>query len=63
MIAVGRKIICFVKSNCHFIFMLLVEGNIVGAVEYVSHMKKYRLSNVVIPINVGKIMLLFFVLS
>lgn len=30
---VGRRVICFVVENCHFIFMLLVEGNIVSAVE------------------------------
>ena len=33
---VGRRVICFVGENCHFIFMLFVEGNIVSAVEYVS---------------------------
>lgn len=33
---VGRKVIFFVRGNCHFIFMLFVEGNIVSAVEYVS---------------------------
>ena len=37
-IIVGRKIVCFAKSNCHFIFILFMEGNIVSAVEYVSHM-------------------------
>lgn len=37
-IIVGRRIICFVVENCHFIFMLFVEGNIVSAVEYVSRM-------------------------
>lgn len=30
---VGRRVICFVIGNCHFIFMLFVEGNIVSAVE------------------------------
>lgn len=35
-IIVGRKVICLVVENCHFIFMLFVEGNIVSAVEYVS---------------------------
>ena len=30
----GRKIICFMESNCHF--MLFMEGNMVSAVEYVS---------------------------
>lgn len=35
---VGRKVICFVVENCHFIFILFVEGNIVSAVEYVSRM-------------------------
>lgn len=30
---VGSKVICFVMGNCHFIFMLFVEGNIVSAVE------------------------------
>ena len=33
---VGRRVICFVVENCHFIFMLFVEGNIVNEVEYVS---------------------------
>ena len=33
---VGRRVICFVGENCHFIFMLFVEGNIVSVVEYVS---------------------------
>ena len=37
-VIVGRRIICFVVENCHFIFILFVEGNIVSAVEYVSHM-------------------------
>ena len=35
---VGRRVICFVVENCHFIFILFVEGNIVSAVEYVSRM-------------------------
>ena len=35
---VGKRIVCFVESNCHFIFMLFVEGNMVNAVEYVSRM-------------------------
>lgn len=35
---VGRRVMCFVEENCHFIFMLFVEGNIVKAVEYVSRM-------------------------
>ena len=34
----GKRVICFVVENCHFIFMLFVEGNIVSAVEYVSRM-------------------------
>ena len=34
---VGRRIICFVRSSHHFIFMLFVEGNLVSAVAYVSH--------------------------
>ena len=33
---VGRSVICFVGENCHVIFMLFVEGNIVHVVEYVS---------------------------
>ena len=37
-VIVGRRIIRFVVENCHFIFILFVEGNIVSAVEYVSHM-------------------------
>lgn len=32
----GRNIVFFVFSNCHFIFMLFVEGNMVSAVAYVS---------------------------
>lgn len=32
-IAVGRRMVCFVGSNCHFIFMLFMEGNSVSAVE------------------------------
>lgn len=35
-VIVGRRIIRFVVENCHFIFILFVEGNIVSAVEYVS---------------------------
>ena len=35
---VGRRVICFVVENCHFIFMLFVEGNIVSVVEYMSLM-------------------------
>lgn len=35
-VIVGRRVIRFVVGNCHFIFMLFVEGNIVSAVEYVS---------------------------
>ena len=31
---VGRKVIFFIRGNCHF--MLFVEGNIVSVVEYVS---------------------------
>lgn len=30
---VGSSFICFVCSNCHFIFMLLVDGNIVSEEE------------------------------
>ena len=37
-IMVGKRIICFVELNCHFIFMLFVEGNKISAVEYVSCM-------------------------
>ena len=33
---VGRRVIFFMRENCHFIFMLFVEGNIVSVVEYVS---------------------------
>lgn len=33
---VGRRVIRFVVENCHFIFMLFVEGNIVSAVVYAS---------------------------
>lgn len=35
---VGKRVICFVVENCHFIFILFIEGNIVSAVEYVSRM-------------------------
>ena len=35
---VGKRVICFVVENCHFIFMLFVEWNIVSAVEYVNRM-------------------------
>lgn len=34
----GRKVIFFVHSNRHFIFILLFEGNMVSAVVYVSRM-------------------------
>ena len=37
-VIVGRRLIHFVVENCHFIFILFVEGNIVSAVEYVSRM-------------------------
>lgn len=37
-IRVGKKVIFFVHSNRHFIFMLLFEGNMVSAVVYVSRM-------------------------
>ena len=37
-VIVGRRTVCFVVENCHFIFILFVEGNIVSAVEYVSRM-------------------------
>lgn len=30
----ARQGICFVLANCHLIFMLLVDGNIVRDVEY-----------------------------
>ena len=30
---VGRKVIFFIRGNCHFIFMLLVDGNIVSEEE------------------------------
>lgn len=33
MIIVGRSVLCFEVSNCHFIFMLFEEGNMVSAVE------------------------------
>ena len=32
-IAVGRRVARFVGLNCHFIFMLFMEGNSVSAVE------------------------------
>lgn len=32
-IAVGRRGVRFVELNCHFIFILFVEGNSVSAVE------------------------------
>lgn len=34
----GSKVTFFVFSNCHFIFMLFIEGNMVSAVAYVSRM-------------------------
>lgn len=34
----GRRMLFFVFSNCHFIFIVFVEGNIVSAVAYVSRM-------------------------
>lgn len=34
----GKRIVFFVHSNRHFIFMLLFEGNMVSAVVYVSRM-------------------------
>lgn len=37
-VIVGSRVICFILENCHFIFILFVEGNIVSAVEYVSRM-------------------------
>lgn len=36
MVRGDRRVIFFVVSNCHFIFMLFVEGNMVSAVAYVS---------------------------
>lgn len=38
MISGGSRVVFFVLSNCHFIFIMLVEGNIVSAVAYVSRM-------------------------
>ena len=35
---VGRRVVCFVRENCHFIFILFVEGKIVSVVEYASRM-------------------------
>lgn len=32
----GSRVIFFVYSNCHFIFMLFADGNMVSAVLYVS---------------------------
>lgn len=32
----AKQGICFVFPNCHLIFMLLVDGNIVRDVEYAS---------------------------
>lgn len=32
----GNRVAFFVYSNCHFIFMLFVDGNMVSAVLYVS---------------------------
>ena len=31
----ARRVVFFVVSNCHFIFILFVAGNIVSAVVYV----------------------------
>ena len=36
-IIVDKRVIYFVVENCHIIFILFVEGNVVSAVEYVSH--------------------------
>ena len=60
---VVKRVICFVELNCHFIFMLFGEGNKVSAVEYVSRMWKYRLSSAVTAMSLGRIMVLFFVIS
>lgn len=38
IISRGNRAVLFVFSNCHFIFMLFVEGNMVSAVAYVSRM-------------------------
>lgn len=38
MIRGDRRVVFFVYSNCHFIFMLFADGNIVSAVLYVSRM-------------------------
>lgn len=32
----AKQGVCFVLPNCHLTFMLLVDGNIVRAVEYAS---------------------------
>lgn len=32
----GSRVTFFMCSNCHFIFMLFVDGNMVSAVLYVS---------------------------
>ena len=34
----GSMVVFFVFSNCHFIFIMFVEGNMVSAVAYVSRM-------------------------
>lgn len=34
----GSRVVFFVCSNCHFIFMLFADGNMVSAVLYVSRM-------------------------
>ena len=36
-IIVDKRVIYFVVENCHIIFILFVGGNVVSAVEYVSH--------------------------
>ena len=51
-----RKFICFVCLNCHFIFKLFIEGNIVSNMEYVSRKQKYLLSSALMAVSVGRMM-------
>ena len=51
-IAVGRRLARFVGLNCHFIFMLFMEGNSVSAVEVEIQM---RLGKGHMPRNVGSL--------
>lgn len=59
----GKKVIFFVLSNCQFIFLPFVEGNMVSAVACLSCIQKYRLSNAVMAGSVVIIIISFLVSS